>query len=594
MPFPHTKVLCAALSLCLLRPVLAADAPAPVVDAKNGESAAARDRRMAWWRDARFGMFIHWGLYAVPAGEYGGRKIPGIGEWIMDNAKIPIPEYEKFAPQFNPTAFDATAWARLAKAAGMKYMVITSKHHDGFSMFGTKVNRYNIVDATPFKRDPIRELSAACRKEGIKFGLYYSVMDWHHPDANATGAARYIPQMKAQLREIVTNYQPSILWFDGEWPGWWTTAHGDDLEKYVRTLKPDIVLNNRVGKRTREDGDYETPEQEIPASAEARDWETCMTMNDTWGFKSDDQNWKPTDDLVHKLADIAGKGGNFLLNVGPTKEGRIPQPSVQRLQQIGAWLRQNGAAIYGTKAGPFRSLPWGRITAAAASNATAGKLYAIVWDWPKDGRLTFPGLSTTVTRAYPLNARKTALNVAREGDNLVLQLPKVERTTTDALGWVVVLETKGPIAVSAPVVRQNINGSVDFKAAVADVRGALRYESGEGRDNIGYWTNQNDWLSWNLDVQKTGTFAAAITFACDNSSAGSEYEVQIGAPDGSLQKLPGMVAGTGGWDKFVTAPLGVVDLKIPGRYTVAVKALRKPNLAVMNLRALALQLQAQP
>jgi alpha-L-fucosidase len=175
-----------------------------------------------------------------PAGEWKGKKVPGIGEWIMHNAKIPVPEYETLAPQFNPTRFDARAWARVAKNAGMRYLVITSKHHDGFSLFPTRVNDYNIRDRTPFRRDPMAELARACRDEGIKFGFYYSILDWHHPHANDQFAPRYIAGMREQLRELVTRYDPALLWFDGEWVSWWNEARGRELEAFLRGLKPDL------------------------------------------------------------------------------------------------------------------------------------------------------------------------------------------------------------------------------------------------------------------------------------------------------------------------------------------------------------------
>jgi alpha-L-fucosidase len=196
--------------------------------------------RTEWWREGKFGMFIHWGVYAVPAK----------GEWYMHNAKIPIEEYEKYPPQFKPTEFNAREWARLARQAGMTYMVITSKHHDGFSMYDTSVNDYSIVKATPYGRDPMKDLARACKEEGIRFGFYYSILDWHHPDANAEGLERYLPQMKRQIRELIDGYDPAVLWFDGQWPSWWTAALGDDLEAYVRSLKPSIIINNRVGKGT--------------------------------------------------------------------------------------------------------------------------------------------------------------------------------------------------------------------------------------------------------------------------------------------------------------------------------------------------------
>ncbi|HTE20562.1 MAG TPA: alpha-L-fucosidase, partial [Armatimonadota bacterium] len=377
-------------------------------------------QRTKWYRDAKYGMFIHWGLYAVPAGYYRGKPVAGLGEWIMDTAKIPVAEYETFAPRFNPVKFDAEEWVRVAKAAGMKYMVITSKHHDGFSLFNTGVNDYNIMEATPYRRDPMRELAAACKRAGIKFGFYYSIMDWHHPDANAARAASYIPQMKQQLGELIRQYDPAILWFDGEWVDWWDQAKGKELEAYLRAMKPNLVINNRIGKRTMTDGDFETPEQEIPRAALGkRLWETCMTLNDTWGFKRDDDKWKTAEDVLRKLADIAGKGGNFLLNVGPDAEGVIPAPSVQILQEAGRWLAANGKAIYGTTYSPLPPPAWGSIT------QKGNRLNLIVFDWPKGGGAIRLPLNNRVKRAALLRTgERVSVRVLPDNAGVELLLPE--------------------------------------------------------------------------------------------------------------------------------------------------------------------------
>ena len=339
------------------------------------ESKEAFDQRIEWWRDARFGMFIHWGVYAIPAGMYNGEEVPGIGEWIMKRGKIPVDQYEAMAKSWNPTQFDADSWVKLMKDAGMKYMVITSKHHDGFALWDSEVSDYNIVDYTPNDTDILRELSDACKKYGIRFGLYHSIMDWHHPKAqrnyymggkenevteNKEDFADYYENyLKPQLKELIENYDPEIMWFDGEWVKVYTHEQGQDLYQYVRSLKPDILINNRVDKgrksmqgMNKDDmqyaGDFGTPEQEILEGTSSMDWESCMTMNDTWGFKKNDDNWKSTELLVHNLVDVAAKGGNYLLNIGPKADGTIPQPSVERLKAIGEWLTINGEAIYGT------------------------------------------------------------------------------------------------------------------------------------------------------------------------------------------------------------------------------------------------------
>jgi len=437
-------------------------AKSPSVDLPGGKPTLSKDERMEWWREARFGMFIHWGLYAVPAGEWKGKQIPGIGEWIMERADIPVSEYEQLARQFNPVKFDADEWVRIAKNAGMKYIVITSKHHDGFCLWDSKVTDYDIVDAAPFNRDVLRELSRACKKQGIRLCFYHSIMDWHHPDAQAPfypnyndtkqsnpNFARYAENyMKPQLQELITNYGPlGVLWFDGEWIGDWTEPQGKDLYNYVRELQPDIIINNRVGKGRKGmeglskgdqeyAGDFGTPEQQIPAKGlPGVDWESCMTMNDTWGYKSYDHSWKSSEDLLRKLADIASKGGNFLLNVGPTSEGLIPGPSVERLAAMGEWMKVNGESIRGTTASPLGEVPWGRCT------AKPGKLYLHVFDWPANGKLEVPGLKDQVRKAYLLADKKRAkLPVMRGGeDTVVVTVPE---KAPDRINTVVVLEIK--------------------------------------------------------------------------------------------------------------------------------------------------------
>jgi alpha-L-fucosidase len=354
-------------------PDAGADA-APVIRDFLDEPPEALDARMAWWREARFGMFIHWGPYAVPAGEYNGETVRSVSEWIMNTARIPISEYETWAAAFNPVRFDADEWVRIARDAGMKYIIITSKHHDGFAIWDSEASDYDIVDFSPFGRDILRELKDAADAAGIQLGFYHSIMDWHHPDAQGPhyptyntseksnpAFPRYVEEyLRPQVTELVTGYDPAVLWFDGEWIPEWTHEMGLEMYNYVRSLKPDILVNNRVDKgrqgmqgmnRTdmRYAGDFGTPEQEILQGTSTLDWEACMTMNDSWGYKAADDAWKPAENLIHNLVDIAAKGGNYLLNVGPTAEGLIPQPSVQRLAEIGAWMRVNGEAIYGSR-----------------------------------------------------------------------------------------------------------------------------------------------------------------------------------------------------------------------------------------------------
>jgi alpha-L-fucosidase len=376
----------------------------------------------------------------------------------MHRAQIPVSEYEKFADAFNPIGYNADEWVRLAKRAGMKYIVITSKHHDGFCLWDSQVTDYDIMDATPFRRDILAELAKACKKHKIKLCFYHSIMDWHHPDAQAPfypnyndtkrsnpNFSRYVETyMKPQLAELLEKYGPlGVLWFDGEWIKDWTEPQGKALYAWLRELQPDLIINNRVGKGRKgmeglnkgdDDyaGDFGTPEQQIPATGlPGVDWETCMTMNDTWGFKAYDDNWKSTEDLIRKLVDIASKGGNFLLNVGPTPEGLIPRPSVQRLEAMGEWMAVNGESIHGTTASPIDTPEWGRCT------AKDDKLYLHVFDWPSDGRLEVALPNASIAEAYMLaDKKKESLPVVCDDDKVVVSLPG---EAPDAIDSVIVL-----------------------------------------------------------------------------------------------------------------------------------------------------------
>ena len=433
------------------------------------ESRDARDARMSWWREARFGLFIHWGLYSLPAGEWKGST--NHAEWIRTTAQIPLEEYDKFVGQFNPAKFDAAEWVRMAKDAGMKYIVITSKHHDGFCLFDSKHTDFDIM-STPFKRDILKELADACHEQGIKICWYHSIMDWHHPDylprrewetdRPTAGAEyeRYLQHMKNQLKELLTNYgEISVLWFDGEWESTWNTKYGTELYNHVRSLQPNIIINNRVGagrsgmegftKAGQFAGDFGTPEQEIPATGlSGVSWETCMTMNDNWGFNKHDNRWKSEEDLIHKLADIASKGGNFLLNIGPTAEGVFPPEAIERLGQLGRWMKVNGEAIYETKASPFKALEWGRCTQKSIDGGF--RLYLHVFNWPANGKLIVPGILNEPKQAYLLaDKEQLHLPVRRQEDALVIDVPA---KAPDPVNSVVVLEVRGGVEVTTPPV----------------------------------------------------------------------------------------------------------------------------------------------
>ncbi len=457
--------LAALMAVSALTPASAVAADTDALQTCLDETPAQRDARMGWWRDARFGLFIHWGLYAIPAGEWKGKNTHA--EWIRTTAQIPLEEYDKFLPQFNPVEFDADLWVRLAKTAGMKYIVITSKHHDGFCLWPSELTDFDVA-ASPFKRDILGELSRACARHGVTFCFYHSIMDWHHPDylprlkweaakRSAKGAdmERYIRYMKAQLRELVDRYDPAVLWFDGEWEETWNHQRGLDLYKYVRTLKPDIIINNRVDKGrsgmaglTKKGefcGDFGTPEQEIPAQGlPGVDWESCMTMNRFWGWNKADTQWKSTQDLLRNLIDIASKGGNFLLNVGPKPDGTFPQQAIKRLEEMGHWMSLYGDAIYATQASPFAKLPWGRCTQKTTDQQTS--LYLHVFDWPADGQLLVPGLMNKPAAVSFLASQQT-ISADPQDDGLHLNLPP---EPINPIASVIVLDITDTLNIKQP------------------------------------------------------------------------------------------------------------------------------------------------
>ena len=444
----------------------------PVPAIQDTETPAQHDARMQWWREARFGMFIHWGLYSIPAGTWKGQRTTHIGEWIMNDLSIPVNDYKAFATQFNPTGFNAHDIVALAKSAGMKYIVITAKHHDGFAMFDSKVDPFNIVAATPFKRDPLRELAEECKKQGVKLGFYYSQdQDWTAPGGSAYKTGSHVgptfhwdkaqdgdfdtylhTKSIPQIKELLTNYGdfPVVVWFDTPSKNM-TPARAAEIVALLNQ-HPNLIWNNRLGGTYK--GDTETPEQFIPPQGyPGRDWESCMTMNDTWGYKSYDTNFKSTETLLRNLIDIASKGGNYLLNIGPDSHGIVPAPEVERLQQVGQWLKINGEAIYDTKStifdaptGTFSTTEKGRDgkpkfipTWNWRSTTKADRVYVEIFTWP-NGSFHIDKMPRKVTSAYLLaDKAHKPLKVTQTGESLDVQLPA---KALDPIATVLVLNTR--------------------------------------------------------------------------------------------------------------------------------------------------------
>lgn len=415
-------------------------AAADAVPATPPPDAAAMQR----WQAMRFGMFIHWGPVSLKGTEIGWSR----------GAQVPVEEYDNLYRQFNPEKFDAGAWARIAREAGMKYVVFTTKHHDGFCMWGTKQTDYSIL-RTPFARDVTKELAEACRREGLMFCAYHSLCDWHHPDyplgspggksqKPAPDMDRYTAYLKAQLAELVKGYGPlGILWFDGEWEKPWTVERGVDLYGYLRKLQPSLLINNRISKsragmagtsRAGEfAGDYDTPEQRIGNYQDARPWETCMTICRQWAWKPDD-TMKSLDECLRSLVRTAGGDGNLLFNVGPMPTGEIEPRQVARLREMGAWLAKHGESVYGTRGGPFK--PANHVVSTRSGN----RIFVHILGWPADS-LSLPAIPAKIVGSRVLGGG--AANVKQGANGIEISVPASDRQGIDT---VVVLELDQPAA----------------------------------------------------------------------------------------------------------------------------------------------------
>jgi len=586
------------------KPAESASAAAAIPDNLPRETEEQRNARMAWWRDARFGMFIHWGVYSRLAGNYDGKEIPSLGEQIMGKGEIPVARYKELAKEFNPTKYNPEEWVLLAKQAGMKYIIITAKHVDGFALWPSKANDWNI-ESTAYKKDLLKPLVEACKKHGIKLGFYYAqTVDWSNGGAcnnwDPAGKDDMPNYMKniaiPQIKELANNYgdAPAILWWDVP-----VAMNLDYATKILDVLKvrPNLIQNNRLYKMhghmgvidmaALEEikgnplyGDTETPEQYIPPTGLGdRDFEVCMTMNYTWGYKSFDHNWKSSKTLIQQLIDIASKGGNYLLNVGPTGEGLFPEPIVERLEAIGKWMAVNSESIYGTTHSPFAKLIWGRCTVKKHEGGTT--LFLHVFDWPKDGKLLVPGLESKVKSARLL-ANGTKLKFEKTPEGVLIQVPK---QALDADATVIKLEIVGEPKVSKVFIKPVKDGSIELPAALADfptpVKGGTpRFQEGEAGNEIGFWDNAEAPVSWEFAGAKPGEYEVLGEIS---GIKDAKAIVEFGD-----QKLNPRLSSTVNYNKYNIQSLGKIRIAGEGDQVIVIKP-DPANWTAFNLRKVTLK-----
>ena len=573
-------------------------------EAVNGwwtASMKTHDSRVAWWRDARFGMFIHWGIYSLPGGEWKGKKVSGYAEHLMRKEKIPRAEYLELAHQFNPIKFNADEWVKTAKNAGMRYLIITAKHHDGFAMYNSKVSDYNVVKQTAWKHDPMVDLSAACKKYGLKFGFYYShAFDWENPDApgndweygNPGGdlklfgdvnwynlhpellakAVKYVNEKAIpQIQELIHQYHPDILWFDT--PQKLPLSENIRILKSIREADPNVVVNGRL---TQSDlffmGDYKNtadrPAEFYPTEG---DWEALPTTNESYGYSKFDKSHKPISFFIRLLAKAASRGGNLMLNIGPTGEGEFAPEDVHILKGIGKWMGKNSESIYKTTKTPLPIQNWG------VSTQKKSLLYLHVFNWPTDGNLILGGLKSNITKAYLLtDPAKKALTFKRI-DPLDMNI-HVPSKAPDSVDAVIVLETRGEIKTEQSRLLASTGPANRLLAFDAELigKGFIFGDGKAGKYYVDGWKKTDQIIKWNIRSIQPATYKIVLKYVADKVDEGS-FELKL---DGFVKK--GEIASIPKGEEIKEQELGTINLKA-GTHLLTITPLEIKKSGLMKI-----------
>jgi alpha-L-fucosidase len=574
------KIKLIAWLLCLAANV----AHAQEIDRWDKDASSKPHPGISWFKDAKFGMFIHWGLYSMLEGQWKGKNYYGSGEWLMNRAKIPASEYAAVAGRFNPVRFNADAWAKFAKDAGIRYLVITAKHHEGFSMYDSKISDFNIVQASPYKKDPMKSLAAAVRRQGIRFGFYYSqYLDWHEPngggndwdfDESKKNYQQYYREKSIpQLKELLSNYGPlGILWFD--MPGGLSGEQTQSMIDSLRLIQPNTLFSSRVGQglgNYTDFGDSETPPLPIAGA-----WEAIYTHNDSWGYIAHDLNFKSPTEIIRLLANIASKGGNLMLNVGPDGKGNIPEYSLKYLRETGKWLRQFGESIYGSSYGWIPAQPWGVTT------SKPNKLYLHIFERPANGKLLVPGMNADIISIYQLDNKKPVSWFKKNGD-LYINIPQL----TDKRNTVFVITCKdqavkpdftGPVIVSSQYKLNTvdaIHGRVHGKATIATLTFSHYFGDWKHVPCVNNMLTPEDEIEFTISITDPGDYKILLEYACWGENSGQEGVLQVHNNEYAFQTLKTTAYNVNEPLLFIKQPIAITSIHVPGIYTLRIHPLKE-------------------